>query len=74
MKNVLYFILKVLLILEIFIFVSWLFGYGEKLLDKKVKVDSKIYNPRLGNKIMTIHILPNTLSKGNQAMKFGQFI
>ena len=74
MKNVFYFILKVVLILEIFISMSWLFGYGEKLHDKKVKVDSKIYNPRLDNKIMTIHILPNILSKGNQAIKFGQFI
>ena len=44
MKNVFYFMLKALFVLEIFTFLSWLFGYTEKRLEKKVKVNSKIYN------------------------------
>ena len=44
MKNVFYFMLKALFVLEIFSFLSWLFGYVEKRLDKKFKTNSKIYN------------------------------
>ena len=43
MKNAFYFMLKALFVLEIFKFLSWLFGYVEKQLDKKVKAYSKIY-------------------------------
>ena len=43
-KNVFYFMLKALSVLEIFTFLSWGFGYVEKRLDKKVKVNSKIYD------------------------------
>ena len=42
MKNVSYFILKTFL--EIFTFLSQLFGYVEKQLNKKVKVNFKIYD------------------------------
>ena len=38
------FMLKVLLALEIFTFLFWLFGYVKKRLDKKVKFNSKIYD------------------------------
>ena len=43
MKNVCYFMLKVFLVLEIFTFLSWLFGYAEKRRDKKAKVNLSIY-------------------------------
>ena len=43
MKNTSYFMLKVLLVHEIFTFLPWLFGYAEKRLDKKAKVDFNIY-------------------------------
>ena len=42
MKNVFYFMLKTLFVLEIFQFLSWLFGYAEKQLDKKAWVNFKI--------------------------------
>ena len=44
MKNAFYFMLKALFVIEIFKFLSWVFGYVEKQLDKKVKAYSKIYN------------------------------
>ena len=44
MKNSFYFILKAIFVLEIFAFLSWLFGYLGKRLDKKVKVNSNIYD------------------------------
>ena len=43
MKNTSYFILKTFFVLEIFHFLSWLFGYVEKRLNKKSKVNLKIY-------------------------------
>ena len=43
-KNIFYFMFKALFVLEIFTFLSWLFGYKEKRLDKKVKVNSKVYD------------------------------
>ena len=43
-KNVSYFMLKALFVLEIFAFMSWLFCYVEKWFDKKVKVNSKSYD------------------------------
>ena len=43
MKNTSYFMLKVLLVHEMFTFLPWLFGYAEKRLDKKAKVDFNIY-------------------------------
>ena len=44
MKNAFCFILKALLVLEIFAFFSGLFGYVEKWLDKKTRVNFKIYD------------------------------
>ena len=43
MKNA-YFILKALFILQIFTFLSWLFGYVEKRLDKKAKVNFEVHD------------------------------
>ena len=45
MKNTaFYFMLKALFVFEIFTFLSWLFGYVEKWLDKKAVVNFKIYD------------------------------
>ena len=44
MKNAFYFILKVLLVLKIFKFLSWLFGHVQKWLDQKDKVNFEIYD------------------------------
>ena len=44
MKNAFYFMLKALFVLEIFKFFFWCFGYVEKRLHKKAKVNFKIYD------------------------------
>ena len=44
MKNTFYFILKALFVLELFTFLSWLFGYLEKGLDNQAMVNFKIYD------------------------------
>ena len=44
MKNPLYFTLAALFVLEIFKFLLWLFVYEGKWLDKKDKVNFKIYD------------------------------
>ena len=44
MKNAFYFMLKTLFALKIFTFLSRLFGYVGKRLDKKAKVNLNIYN------------------------------
>ena len=73
-KNAFYFRLKIIFVLEIFKLLSWLFGFVEKRLDKKVKVKFNIYDVTNWTAI-TMHILPSvSRSKGNQAMKFGQLI
>ena len=44
MKNAFYFMLKAVFVFEIFyFFMSWLFGYVEKRLDKKAMVNFKVY-------------------------------
>ena len=44
MKNASYLMLKAPFVLEIFSFLCWLFGYVVKQLDKKGKVNFKIYD------------------------------
>ena len=44
MKNAFYFMLKALFVLEIFSFLSWLFGYVKERFDKKTVVNFKIYD------------------------------
>ena len=44
MENTFYFMLKTYFILKIFTFLSWLFGHVGKRLDKKPKVNFKIYD------------------------------
>ena len=72
MKSDFYFMLTVLFVLEI-IFVSWIFGYVEKRLNKEAKVNLKIYD--------VIDWTTNNYNpyivqylKKYQAMKFGQLI
>ena len=43
MKNAFYFMLKAVFVFEIFTFLSRLFAYAEKRLDKKAKVNFRIY-------------------------------
>ena len=43
MKDAFYFMLKAVFVFEIFTFLSW-FSHAEKRLNKKVKVNSKIYD------------------------------
>ena len=64
MKNAFSFILKALFILKIFKFLSWLFGHDEKRLDKKDKINFKIYD-------ITTYISRNKI---NEIMKFGQLM
>ena len=43
-KMILNFLLKALVVLQTFEFLSWPFGYVEERLHKKIKVNSKIYD------------------------------
>ena len=75
MKNAFHFTLKALLILKIFKFLSLIFGYVEKRLDQKDKVNFKTYDFTTQLTNNRIHILTNiTESRDNQTMKFGQLI
>ena len=62
-ENAFYFMLKSLFDLEAFTFLSCIFGYVEKRLDKKAKVNFK-----------TTYILQCLISKGNQTIKLGRLI
>ena len=67
--------LKAFFVLEIFICLSWLFGYLEKQLDKEVKVNLKFMTSENRQQIITIRILANILRmKVNQGIKFGQLM
>ena len=67
--------LKALFVLEVFTFLSWLFGYAEKRLDKKAMVNLKIYDVKDWAINNCNTYIPNiSRSKGNQAMKIGQLI
>ena len=54
-------------VLKIFEFLSWLFGYVEKRLDQKAKVNFKIFDVTdCGQQIIPTHILSNiSRSKSN---------
>ena len=69
------FMLKPLLILEIFKCLPWLFGRGGKRLDHKAEVNFKLMTLQTGKQIITIHILPNiSRSKWNQEIKICSII
>ena len=65
MKNAFYFMPKALFVLKIFKFLSWLFGYVEKRLDKKAKANFRIYGVTDWISISTMHILPNVSNTRN---------
>ena len=56
MKNAFYFMLKDLFILEIVTFLPWLFGHAERQLDKKAKVNFKIYDVTVWTNNYNTHI------------------
>ena len=73
MKNAFYFTLNALLVLEIFQFLFSICGHAGKKLDKKVKINFKIYD--VTNWVTSNYISPHiSRSKGNLAMKFCQSI
>ena len=74
MNNGFYSILKTLFILKLkmFSFLSWLFCFIGKQLDKKAKVNLKSYDVTNWNAVITMNILPGILkSKRYQTMKLG---
>ena len=76
-KNAFYFTSKAIFVLNIFTFLSWLFGHAAKWLDTKDKVNFEFYGiiAWLTNSLVNIQILPNiSRSKGNQTIKSGQLI
>ena len=44
MKNAFYFMLKGLFVLQVFTFLSWLFGHVGKRFDKEAKDNFKVYD------------------------------
>ena len=75
MKNTFYFILKALFVLEIFIVLSLIFVLVENELIRRLRLISKFMTLQTGQKIITVHILPNISWKTcNHAMKFSQLI
>ena len=68
--------LKALFVLDIFNFLSEIFGHLEKNgLIRKIWLISKFITSHTGWQTFTIHILPKiSWSKGNQTIKFGQLI
>ena len=75
MKNAFYFTLRALFVLRILKFLSWLFGHFEKTTRLERPSNFKIHNVTTWLANNWIHILSNiSISKGNQAIKFGQLI
>ena len=75
MKNVFYFMLIAVLVLEIFTFLSEIFGCVKIGMMKKLRLISKFMTSQTGQQIIPIHILPNiSRGKSNQEIKFGQLI
>ena len=71
-KNAFYFTLKALFFLKILKFLSWLFAHVKI---GKIGLISKLMTPQTCQQTIVIDIfLIISRSKGNQTMKFGQFI
>ena len=67
MENGFYFILKALLVLKLFNFLSWFFGLVEKNgLIRKIRLISKFMTPLPGQQTFTIHILPTISQSKNE--------
>ena len=70
MKNAFYFMLEALFIPKTLKYLSSLFGYVEKRLNEKAKVNFKIYDVTNWQQITAIHILSSiSRNKSNQRMK-----
>ena len=75
MKNAFYFTEKVIFVLMIFKFLSWLLGHKQNGLIRKIRLISNFMTSQPGKQTIVIHILPNiSRSRGNQIMKFDQLI
>ena len=75
MKNDFYFMLKALLVLQIFPFLSWFFRHVSKRLDKKDKIDFKMYDvTHWAVNNCNIRIANISRNKGYQTIKFRQLI
>ena len=77
MKDAFYFKLKAQSVLNIFEFLSLIFGNVEKQSDQKDEVNFKISDVTIwvqhGKQTIAIYIFPSiSRSKGNQTMKFNQ--
>ena len=74
-KDVFYFMLKSLFVLEIFTFCPDVLFMQKNSLIRKLWLISKFIASQTGQEIISIHRLFNiSRSKGNQIMKFGQLI
>ena len=72
-KKAFYSILKALFFLEMFTFLSSIFSYIEKPLDKKAKIIFKIHDVTYLTTINYKHIWPNiSRSKGNEIWSFNK--
>ena len=70
-KNDFYLMLKAIFALEIFTFLSWLFG-SEKQLDKKSMANFKIYDVTdWAKNNYNTHTVQNLKKQCNQTMEFG---
>ena len=69
MKNVFYFALKVVFLLKVFVFVTFW-----SRLDKKDKVNFKVYDVKTWFTNNCNPYVAQYLTKGNQTMEFGQLI
>ena len=75
MKNILYFMLKTLFVLGIFTFFSCVFVIQKNSLIRKLMLIAEFMASQIGQQIITRHILLNiSISKDNQAIRFGQLI
>ena len=75
MKNIFYLMLKTLFVLGIFTFFSCVFVIQKNSLIRKLMLIAEFMASQIGQQIITRHILLNiSISKDNQAMRFGQLI
>ena len=75
MKNVFYFMLKALFVLEMFKFLSWLYGFVKRL-HRKAKINFEIHDITFWttNNFNTYIVQYLIRTKDNQAMKLGKLI
>ena len=67
MKNAFYFILKALLVLKIFNILSWIIWYMGKQLDKKAKINFKIYDVKIWERYNNNTYIAQHFKKGRRS-------